>query len=105
MKFSRFSAICAFAAVLCLFWFGFSAVSQGSRQESRRLLQRSIDRAIVNCYAIEGMYPPDFSYLEKNYGVHVDPEKYLVDYQVFASNVKPVVQILDRGSMQLEARP
>ena len=104
MKLSHFSAVLVFAAVLCLFWFGFSAVSRDSQQESRRLLERSIDRAIVNCYAIEGMYPPDFSYLEENYGVHVDPEKYLVDYQVFASNVKPVVQLLDRGNVRLEVR-
>jgi len=59
-------------------------------------MQQGIDRAIVNCYAIEGAYPPTFEYLENHYGIKIDHDEYVIDYQIFGSNVKPVVQILSR---------
>lgn len=98
-------ALAVFIGVLCMFWSGFSRTAESNREESKKLAKQAVDRAVVNCYAIEGMYPPSYDYLEKYYGVHIDQEKYFVDYQVFASNVKPVVQLLDRGATQLEVNP
>ena len=105
MKHSRIPALMVFLLAICLLWSGFSDLSRSSRRKSRDLTLKAIDRAVVNCYAIEGRYPPDFAYLEKNYGVRVNRSKYLVDYQVFASNVKPAVQLLERGGDQKEEQP
>ncbi|WP_101697751.1 hypothetical protein [Clostridium minihomine] len=105
MKVSRFFSLLLFGLVLAFLWIGFSRVAETNQQENRTLLLQNIDRAVLNCYAIEGMYPPTFQYLQQNYGVQVDSEKYYVDYQIFASNIKPVIQILERGNATEEVQP
>lgn len=50
-------------------------------------------RASVQCYAIEGRYPPSVEYLEENYGVRIDRDRYNVFYNGFASNVMPEIVI------------
>ena len=52
-------------------------------------LRRAVTRASVQCYAIEGRYPPSVEYLEENYGVRIDRDRYNVFYNGFASNVMP----------------
>ena len=63
-------------------------------RENLALAEQSIRRAAVQCYALEGWYPSDLSYLEEHYGVHVDTERYLVDYQFIASNLMPDITVL-----------
>lgn len=64
-----------------------------SDEESYNILSDAIIRSAVQCYAIEGFYPPDIEYLENNYGLLVDHNKYFVSYSVFASNIIPEVQV------------
>ena len=64
-----------------------------SNEESYNILSDAIIRSAVQCYAIEGFYPPDIGYLENNYGLLVDHNKYFVSYSVFASNIIPEVQV------------
>lgn len=94
--------VALFFVVIVVFINAFSNMSLVNEDESKKILEKSIDRAITNCYAIEGVYPPDFDYIEKNYNVHVDDSRYYVDYQVFASNVRPIVVIAQRGNMEAE---
>lgn len=94
--------ITLFLVIIVVSIYAFSNMSLVNEDESKKILERSIDRAITNCYAFEGVYPPDFAYIEKNYNVHVDDKKYYVDYQVFASNVRPIVVLAKRGSMEAE---
>ena len=56
-------------------------------------LKRAVTRASVQCYAIEGRYPPSVEYLEENYGIHIDRDRYNVFYNGFASNVMPEITI------------
>lgn len=37
-------------------------------QKGEESLRRAVTRASVQCYAIEGRYPPSVEYLEENYG-------------------------------------
>lgn len=62
-------------------------------QEALALAERSIRRAAVQCYALEGFYPTDVGYLEAHYGVTVDGA-YWVDYQYVASNLMPDITVL-----------
>ena len=64
-----------------------------SDEESYKILSDAIIRSAVQCYAIEGFYPPDIEYLENNYGLLVDHNKYFVSYSVFASNIVPEVEV------------
>ena len=43
--------------------------------------------------AIEGRYPPSVEYLEENYGILIDRDKYDVFYSGFASNFMPDITV------------
>ena len=66
-------------------------------EEQKAILQDAIYRALVTCYATEGCYPQSLQYLEENYGVSVDRERFVVFYECFASNVLPSVRVQSRG--------
>ncbi|NLL59896.1 MAG: hypothetical protein GX243_03510, partial [Tissierellia bacterium] len=69
-----------------------------SDEEGHRILSDAIIRSAVQCYAIEGFYPPDIEYLENNYGLLVDHDKYFVSYRVFASNIIPEVDVFIKNT-------
>lgn len=72
-------------------------VSWNSDAQSARI-KEAIEMACVQCYAIEGSYPPDLEYLRDNYGIVLDHDRYYYYYEVFASNVMPVVEVYEKGS-------
>ncbi|HBC31287.1 MAG TPA: hypothetical protein DC024_08610 [Clostridiales bacterium] len=82
--------------IIMLIVYMYVAVDNAKRksdEENYKILSDAIIRSAVQCYAIEGFYPPDIEYLENNYGLLVDHNKYFVSYNVFASNIIPEVQI------------
>lgn len=81
------------AAVLAVALFSSFLGGRVSR-EALDLAENSIRRAAVQCYALEGFYPPDLDYLTGRYGVSVDAEKYFVDYQYVAANLMPDITVL-----------
>ena len=83
-----------FLAVLFFFLFGVRAMESKSEEESLASLRNAIQRACVQCYAIEGRYPPSVEYLEENYAVQINRKKYNVFYDGFASNVMPEITII-----------
>lgn len=66
-----------------------------AQQSSDAVKQAVLDSAI-QCYAVEGAYPPNMTYLEENYGLLVDHAQYVISYECFASNVLPDVRVLSR---------
>ncbi len=85
------------AVVLLVFLFGFSRISKTAEDEQQHVLERAIRKSLVSCYAIEGAYPDSLSYLEEHYGLFIDHERYVVDYEPFGSNIWPTVQVVRRG--------
>jgi hypothetical protein len=69
-------------------------LSDRVNQEGLSMAEKSIRRAAVQCYALEGAYPADYAYLSEQYGVSVDLERYFVDYQYTASNLMPDITVL-----------
>ncbi|MDL2254510.1 hypothetical protein LJC49_10685 [Ruminococcaceae bacterium OttesenSCG-928-I18] len=82
-----------FIAVLIALIIATTNLSGGADREGQAATQQAIERAAVLCYATEGFYPPSLSYIEDHYGVQIDRAKYVVRYEVFASNVMPVVRV------------
>lgn len=74
--------------------YGLSVTDRASRSEGIRVLRESIERAVITCYALEGSYPGDITYIEENYGVRIDRTKYEVRYNIFASNIMPDIEII-----------
>ncbi len=97
-------AIAGFAGSAALFLLVAAATVSGVMKISRRAdaegaatLQSGIRRASVQCYAIEGRYPPDVGYLTEHYGIWIDEERYAVFYEGFASNVMPDITVVPLG--------
>jgi len=65
-----------------------------TEKESLAMAKESIRRAAVECYALEGFYPPNLDYLIGRYGVALDESRYFVDYQYIASNLMPDITVL-----------
>lgn len=64
-------------------------------QISKATIQDIIEKYAIQCYASEGSYPPDLAYLVDNYGLILDEERYIYDYDIFASNVMPEIIVHD----------
>jgi hypothetical protein len=73
---------------------GLGALNTRSEVEKLESAKNAITRAAVQCYALEGRYPLSVSYLEENYGLRVDREKYTIHYQAFASNIIPDIDVI-----------
>ena len=83
-----------FAAIIILFYFAVEASGKNTIERQQESLESALERDIVQCYAIEGMYPPDLEYLENHYGLTYDKSLFFVDYQPIASNLYPDVTVI-----------
>lgn len=72
------------------------AADRDVAEESAASLKAAVKRAALQCYVVEGVYPPDLGYLEEHYGLQVNHEDFYVTYDVFASNVSPEVRVTVR---------
>ena len=83
-----------FGAVIAVFLNGVLSMSGRMDREGEETLRSAIARASVQCYAIEGRYPPSVQYLEENYGIRIDRERFYVFYEGFASNIMPDITVI-----------
>lgn len=89
-------AIFLFMVVTLVMLYGFQDAAQSSREESLRMTEDNLRRAVVSCYALEGSYPANIEYLQEKYGLQLNKEKYIVHYEVFAENIMPDITVLER---------
>ena len=89
----KFISVIIIIVLIVYMYIAVDNAQRKSDEESYNILSDAIMRSAVQCYAIEGFYPPDIEYLENNYGLLVDHNKYFVGYSVFASNIIPEVQV------------
>ena len=88
-------AIIFFVAVFGFFIYGISSAERNSASEGRKVLEDNLRKAVVSCYALEGAYPSSVQYLEENYGLTYDKDKYAIGYVAFASNIMPDMQVIE----------
>ena len=77
--------------LLCCYLLGNSLDRQGAAA-----LRQAVLEAAVQCYAVEGKYPESLDRLEREYGVQINHARYIVTYDVYASNQLPDVQVLQK---------
>jgi len=75
--------------------FGLRQTEEASRIEAKRVLEDSIRRAVVTAYAIDGRYPESIQYIEERFGVHIDWDRFIVHYHIFASNIFPDIAVIE----------
>lgn len=87
-----------FAAVILWLAVSLSNTSDSAKRQERAAVKTTLENGITMCYAIEGTYPPSLEYLRENYGVTYDTARYIVHYDIFADNVRPTVNVIERGA-------
>lgn len=87
----------AFFLVVCFFLFfqGIYNLDASTDREQAKSLENAIRRSVVQCYVVEGTYPPSLEYLTEHYGITYDSDKYYVDYTAIGSNLMPDITIIE----------
>ena len=89
-------AVLAVALILVLGQHLGAVSGRDMAEESAEALEAAVQRSAVQCYVVEGVYPPSLSYLEEHYGLQVNHTKFYVSYDAFASNIPPEVRVIPR---------
>lgn len=76
------------------FFQGIRTVDDTTSAEQAKSLEQAIRRSVVQCYAVEGTYPPSLDYLKEHYGIFYDSQKFYVDYTSIGSNIMPDITII-----------
>lgn len=84
--------------LICLVAFVFRNSGRDLSEESAQAIQETVKKSALQCYVVEGVYPPDLKYLEDNYGLKINQEDFYVTYDAFASNLPPTVIVSPRNS-------
>lgn len=75
---------------------GIFYISDMGSEQGIKLTREAAVRTAVECYAIEGIYPPNVQYMEDNYNLSYDKTKYYIHYDAFASNIMPTIEVYEK---------
>lgn len=87
-------SLTALVVLLLLFSTGTRRIASANQQEQKEILTQAVTHSITQCYAIEGIYPPNLDYLETHYGLTYNKKLFYIDYQYIGSNIRPDVTVL-----------
>ena len=85
-----------FLGIAVIFVAGVDQLGRGQIEKQQESLESAIARDIVQCYSIEGQYPPTLEYMEDHYGLTYDKSTFFVDYQPIAANLYPDYTVIRR---------
>lgn len=74
----------------------YGLVNRDLSEQAAAALRQTVIDAAVQCYAVEGKYPESLDVLEQEYGVQINHARFIVTYDVFASNQLPDVTVLEK---------
>lgn len=66
---------------------------KNSGVERMESIESAIQKAAVQCYAIEGSYPPNLQYLVDFYGLIVNEDEFIYHYEAVAANILPQIAV------------
>ncbi|MBQ9046838.1 MAG: hypothetical protein IJ120_02950 [Solobacterium sp.] len=66
-------------------------------EDSILSIRRAVEQSALQCYAVEGVYPPDIDYLKDNYGLRINTDTYIVRYEAYAENQMPNIRVVKRN--------
>ena len=94
----RMRIIYAILAVLIVSNLIFAATVSRSiaRDQATASVRQAVVAAAVQCCAIEGSYPAQLSHLESEYGLVINHNDYVVQYEWLGDNVPPSVVVRPR---------
>lgn len=86
--------VALFLAILLFLRSGINSLGSATAREQLSSAKQAVVNATVQCYALEGRYPPNVDYLREHYGLQVDPEKYIVHYSIFSHHIMPDIDVI-----------
>ena len=92
-RLTTFVVMVLICAVLCL---GLRFAQDLAREQGAAALRTSIIDAAAQCCAVEGSYPTTVRHLEEHYGLVINHDDYIVNYEWLADNVPPSVTVVPR---------
>ena len=81
--------------IVGMIFLGLRQTEEANRAEGVRLLEEALLRAAIHSYAVEGYFPESLSYITENYRIFIDDTRFLVHYEVFASNILPDIRVFE----------
>jgi len=90
------SSIILLLVLILLAFSAFKICQTKMLAERTQALSNALYTAAITCYAEEGFYPPSLLWLTDHYPVQVDPQTFIVDYTIYASNIMPEIHVLSR---------
>jgi hypothetical protein len=86
-------AIIIFFMILIMVWNSFGLLQERSQTQSLKAVQTAVEQAVMQCYALEGAYPPDLNYLQDHYGLIINEDRYVYLYEVVGENIHPIIDV------------
>ncbi len=93
MKNSVFWSVILFAVLLIGLSYSVELVSDTVNVQQQVMLEDTVRRSAVQCYSLEGSYPPNLDYLIDIYGLRFDDSKYIVHYENLGGNLLPDIAV------------
>lgn len=94
----QFVPILLLLSVILIFALSATQLTADNRAHERKIVSNALERSITQCYALEGSYPPNLSYLCDHYGFIYNKEHFFIDYQYIGSNLRPDVTIIEQSA-------
>jgi len=82
--------------VLTFFVVFADSFSRSNLEHEKTILYNALHRTITQCYALEGSYPYNLTYLEEHYGLTYNKDHFFIDYRYIGGNLRPDVIIIER---------
>ena len=90
--------LCVFALLVAGALWVLNFIDDQSARAEEELVRGAVRQAMIACYAVEGAYPVDVSYLKEHYGLAYNEDEYFVSYDAFASNILPEIHVTRKGA-------
>jgi hypothetical protein len=74
----------------------FQEIAVNKTTDRSQALESVLRQAAIQCYALEGSYPPDLEYLNTHYGIILDEAQYYFFYDIQGGNILPKIAVIKR---------
>ena len=98
---ARAVPILFFACVLVIFLVALSSVSETTAEKQKESLETALSHSIAQCYAVEGHYPEDLTYLTTHYGLTYDHDSFVISYTYYGDNLYPDFTVVKKTGLKL----
>ena len=91
------ASIAIFIVLILSFVLLINSITTKNNGRELQIVRDAVKNAALTCYAVEGMYPDDLTYLREHYNLSYNEERYHVFYEPIASNLMPSIKVAERG--------